>query len=865
MFEVFVAASISIPLLYGCSCPDDPVLGPATDDAVPSLDVSGDAQDSPDIAWPEDSVQADAVSDDTGGDVKDVSSGCSQDAECAERVTTGICEVAVCVDNACLAMPIDDGTTCDDGDGCTEGTTCQAGACTAGSAIVCDDGNPCTVDSCSDGVCVATPDNGAPCDDDNSCTENDLCFSGDCKAGSNICTELCDNGVDDDLNGATDCEDFACAGEDDCLEVCALIGTLQCGTTTVVNLGEVTGSEKIDFWGCAGASFTGEELGYAFVATEPVSVTVTLASAPDGTALFELSNDATTCDKKFCTETSTSSVSFLATSDSTPTVVVDTVAGATGEVALEIDCVTCTPNCNGKSCGSDGCGGTCGVCGAGAACSSGACVNTPDNDNCTTPIFIAADNLPAFHTSDTSAAKDDLYLPTGNGCTGGASAGLGGRDVVYSFTPAATGQYLIAVDASYDSTLYVLDACDTPGDSCLAVSSSIGTQDEQLVAQLSQGVAYYIVVDGSSSAASGEFTLTVNTYPCTTVCTGKQCGPDGCGGTCGSCNSDLSCTAEGQCVALAENDSCATPSSIVSLPYNSTGNTTAANDDYVVFPEVCPGGPAFGLAGDEAPDVVYEVAVSSAGKYEITASPEATFDLLLSVRESCPGTSQQCLAGADAGGFGESESVEVVLEASQSVFILIDGASPGESGEFGLAVQKVECTPNCTGKSCGSDGCGSQCGVCDEAEVCTELGACVPVPTNDTCVAAQQIDELPFSDTGTLFGATADYSVGPNTCTGGPSSATYGAGPDVVYRYTADVTKTVKFSFDQGFTDFITYLFAVSDCDQIANSCVASPVSANFGGSVLVVPMTAGETVNIIVSGWSSSDIGNYLFLASEE
>jgi hypothetical protein len=33
MFEVFVAASISIPLLYGCSCPDDPVLGPATDDA----------------------------------------------------------------------------------------------------------------------------------------------------------------------------------------------------------------------------------------------------------------------------------------------------------------------------------------------------------------------------------------------------------------------------------------------------------------------------------------------------------------------------------------------------------------------------------------------------------------------------------------------------------------------------------------------------------------------------------------------------------------------------------------------------------------------------------------------------------------
>lgn len=32
----------------------------------------------------------------------------------------------------------------------------------------------------------------------------------------------------------------------------------------------------------------------------------------------------------------------------------------------------CTPNCTGKSCGSDGCGGTCGTC-AGATCSTGSC------------------------------------------------------------------------------------------------------------------------------------------------------------------------------------------------------------------------------------------------------------------------------------------------------------------------------------------------------------------------------------------------------------------------------------------------------------------------------------------------------------
>ena len=37
----------------------------------------------------------------------------------------------------------------------------------------------------------------------------------------------------------------------------------------------------------------------------------------------------------------------------------------------------CTPNCSGKTCGSDGCGGSCGSCAAGTACSGGQCVCTP--------------------------------------------------------------------------------------------------------------------------------------------------------------------------------------------------------------------------------------------------------------------------------------------------------------------------------------------------------------------------------------------------------------------------------------------------------------------------------------------------------
>ncbi len=860
-YAILQLCIMSLLVSPGCSCPDDGnTLTPPTDDVIPTVDSSAEVDAVEDTLVPEDQgvIEPDI-------EVQAEVSQCAEDTECDALLAVANCQQASCIEGQCLATPVEDGLACDNGDACIQGSVCTGGVCGGGTALACDDKNPCTIDSCANGRCVATPQsNGEPCNDDNECTEGDICFAGDCKGGTNICVELCDNDIDDDLNGATDCEDFACAPNDECKEVCTLIGTLQCGSTTTVLLEEITGSEKISFWGCAGESYPGEELGYAFVSTEPVTATVTLSASTAGTRLFVLSEDATTCAKNFCVDTSDSAVTFLATSDAAPTLVVDTPADAVGDVTLEVTCEVCTPNCNGKICGADGCGGVCGLCGVGAACSAGLCVDTPDNDDCSTPIYINSDQLPAIQIGDTSAASDDLFLPTGNPCTGGASAGLGGRDVIYSYTPAETREYLIAVDAAYDSTVYVITSCEDAASTCTAVSSSTGTQDEQIVAELSQGVQYLIVVDGSSSAASGPFTLTVNTYPCNADCAGKQCGPDGCGATCGNCGQDLSCTADGQCVILAENDDCTTPSSIVSLPFFGTGNTSAANDDYVVFPEVCPGGPAFGLAGDGAPDLVYEVGVDESGKYLITATPDGDYDVMLSVRKACPGSSQQCLAGADLGGKGAPEQVEVILSNAQTVFIIVDGSALGEQGEFTLAVEKLECTPNCTGKTCGADGCGGQCGTCLSAEVCTDVGTCVAVPTNDTCTASKVIDALPYNDSGTLFGATADYSVPPNSCTGGPTSATYGAGPDVVYSYTAPVTQTVKFSFDQVSTDFISYLFAVNDCSNIAQSCFASPVSAVPGGSILQVPMLAGETIFLVVSGWSISDIGNYTLLASE-
>lgn len=57
--------------------------------------------------------------------------------------------------------------------------------------------------------------------------------------------------------------------------------------------------------------------------------------------------------------------------------------GITGDIIMRVQATTgggCTPSCNGKECGDDGCGGSCGECGGGKACKDGKCAEacTPD-------------------------------------------------------------------------------------------------------------------------------------------------------------------------------------------------------------------------------------------------------------------------------------------------------------------------------------------------------------------------------------------------------------------------------------------------------------------------------------------------------
>ena len=150
--------------------------------------------------------------------------------------TAGVCDSAT---GRCSDPAQGDGTSCNDGYACTRNDVCTAGAC-AGTPYPCDDGLACTADTCNgdgtctfsvtagncfvDGSCYADSDTnpgnqcqqctsatsrtawsqkaqGAPCNDQNACTANDVCdgvgHSGTPNApscdDSNPCTDdICD-------------------------------------------------------------------------------------------------------------------------------------------------------------------------------------------------------------------------------------------------------------------------------------------------------------------------------------------------------------------------------------------------------------------------------------------------------------------------------------------------------------------------------------------------------------------------------------------------------------------------------------------------------------------------------------------------
>ena len=193
---------------------------------------------------------------------------CSDMNECTDddcNPVTGECEY--------------DEVVCDDGNECTD-DDCDIQLGCQFVDVDCDDGNDCTIDLCQPGVGCAYASkqlDGEECEDGDKCTGPDICDSGECIPGGNLCIEICNNAADDDNDWLVDCLDDDCDDDPACgpEPLCDVDGVVTCGKTINGKLKENLQGD-IDDYVCSNGEFLANERIYQFIAPCSTEVTATV-------------------------------------------------------------------------------------------------------------------------------------------------------------------------------------------------------------------------------------------------------------------------------------------------------------------------------------------------------------------------------------------------------------------------------------------------------------------------------------------------------------------------------------------------------------------------------------------------------------
>jgi hypothetical protein len=297
-------------------------------------------------------------------------------------------------------------------------------------------------------------------------------------------------------------------------------------------------------------------------------------------------------------------------------------------------------------------------------------------------------------------------LAIGNTYCGGSKGNQLG-DLTYSTNPAEyTVGTAITPNVPKISSGSVMSYSVTPSlPSGLSLDTSTGIISGTPIA-VTETATYKITARNSGDSVTITLSITVTCAPnCTT--TGKTCGDDGCGGSCGTCSgtTPICNTKTDQCVDKCTpdctdkecgDDGCSgsCPNMCTTIPY-----TTCSTEGACVCTPDC-GSRVCGM------DPVCETLNCG----------------------TCSGTTPKC----DSNG--------------QCV---------------------TNCTPNCNGKECGDDGCGGSCGSCGGTnQQCTNGNCTCPgcLELKDLDIRKSSADIRVFNNNGTLI-TNATVTVNGTTCT----------------------------------------------------------------------------------------------------
>ena len=334
----------------------------------------------------------------------------------------------------------------------------------------------------------------------------------------------------------------------------------------------------------------------------------------------------------------------------------------------------CTPKCEGKNCGDDSCGGSCGTCTGALTCSSiGLCV--PPAWTCAPSHYGTHDECDcACGAPDPDCS--DKSLPVA-GCPAHQMCGSDGK-----CAPIAPSSW--TCDPGHYATR---DACDC---ACGAVDPDCAIS----------GLPVRGCVGRNASCQADA------TCACTRSCGTRVCGDDGCGGTCGSCSDPTKpLCLDGACVSACDPDPIRCHFAVCGS--NECGGSCGT----------C--GPGSSCKDGACVTVKVFDPLSCDGQCgNLTAGGCSCAADCTSQGSSCadyPATCGNCLpacAGRACGPDGCGGSC--------------GACGSGVACSAGLCI--TGCQKSCSGRQCGDDGCGGSCGACPNGSSCQFTGQCVPDP-----------------------------------------------------------------------------------------------------------------------------------------
>ncbi len=519
-------------------------------------------------------------------DLEELDCLCAEDLDCEDLEDGDICNgtlvctkvqpedpEGVCVVDAATILSCEDDTDCTvddcdplsgctftpDDDFCDDDNLCTADACDpeddcqhdfSADPTPCDDLNPCTDDACVEEIGCQNAFNTLPCDDLDVCTEGDACAEGVCVGlGEKDC-------VDDDL-----CTDDLCDAVEGCQNP---FNTVPCDDEDVCTENDV----------CAEGTCAGPD---AKDCDDPVACTVDTCDPLSGCSHVtddDLCADQGECQDGVCDLTQ--GCSLLDVDDYTP--------------CSEGICLggTCEPiPCSEVpiSCGDEVSGDTSQPPDGGPAmsliddypCTPGSGWNETGPELAYRLIPVVDGAMSVVLTPGGGSDLDLFVLEDGCGaqdCTLKSSPPYWYGDDTVTFDGAAGTTYYIVVDgADVDAGTFSLTlACEpVAGLTCAEVKACVGgcgpdnqgcveecggagsVEGMQLFGafiQCIEGVCGTPPQAGCPPGAEADECLdeaTACETGCAPSCVGKDCGDDGCGGSCGECSDGWSCNDAGLC------------------------------------------------------------------------------------------------------------------------------------------------------------------------------------------------------------------------------------------------------------------------------------------------------------------------------